>query len=151
MRLYVKNITLREANAFVTEHHRHHGKTAGCKWALGCYDDNKLVGVAICSRPVARKLDDGWTVEVTRLCTDGTRNACSKLYGACTKVASAMGYRKIITYILESENGASVRAANFKLDSAKCGGIDWSVPSRPRNKEYIAEYKQRYSLTLKGG
>lgn len=82
----------------------------------------QLVGVAIVGRPVAPKLDDGLTVEITRVCTDGTRNAASMLYGACRKAARAMGYDRIFTYTLPEEGGASLRAAGFKLDKEDAGG-----------------------------
>lgn len=135
-------ITIRQANAYVTEHHRHHGKTAGCKFALGLKNNGKLIGVAICGRPVSRYLDDGLTLEINRLCTDGTRNACSKLYGACLRVAKEMGYKKVITYILASENGASVKAANFKFDGI-AGGKFWTG-KRHKDNGVPQEYKQRY-------
>lgn len=77
----IRPITFRQACDFVAEHHRHHRPTVGCKFCVGLYDTDKLVGVAICGRPVGRKLDDGFTCEVNRLCTDGTYNACSMLYG----------------------------------------------------------------------
>lgn len=104
-------ISLREANAFVSAYHRHHGPVAGHKFSIGLSDGEKIVGVVIVGRPVSRHLDDGWTLEVNRLCTDGSRNACSMLYGAASRVARAMGYKRLITYILESETGASLRAA----------------------------------------
>lgn len=87
-------ITLKEANSYVTEHHRHHGKVAGCKFALGLTEKSQLIGVAICGRPVSRFLDDGLTLEINRLCTNGARNGCSKLYGVCVRVAREMGYKK---------------------------------------------------------
>ena len=77
MGLEICPITFKEANAFVEQHHRHHGKVVGHKFSIGCSDGEKIVGVAIVGRPVSRHLDDGWTLEVNRLCTDGTRNACS--------------------------------------------------------------------------
>lgn len=73
-------VTLREANGFVQQYHRHHKQVAGHKFSIGVAQDGKLVGVAICGRPVSRRLDNGTTLEVNRLCTDGTRNACSILY-----------------------------------------------------------------------
>ena len=82
--------------------------------------------MAICGRPVSRKLDNGLTIEINRVCTLGDRNACSMLYGACCRIARAMGYKKIITYILESENGASLKASNFTLEEEKCGGTNWT-------------------------
>ena len=81
-------------------------------------------------RPVSRYLDDGWTLEVNRLCTDGTRNACSMLYAAAWRAARAMGYHKLITYILDSENGASLRAAGWKC-VGQAGGLRWTGKRRP--------------------
>ena len=109
--LTLQPVSLAEANAFVALHHRHHKPVRGHKYSLGCFTGGQLVGVAITGRPVSRYLDDGLTLEVNRLCTDGTRNACSFLYGAAARAAKAMGYRKIITYILDTEDGASLRAA----------------------------------------
>jgi len=148
MALTIKPITLKEANKYVADNHRHHGEVVGCKWSVACYDGDRLCGVAICGRPVARKLDDGLVVEVNRLCTDGTRNACSVLYSACARIAKEMGYKKIITYILATENGASLRASNWQLEDSNCGGFSWSVPSRPRNSKLPEVKKQRYSKTL---
>lgn len=90
-------MTLKEANAYVEQHHRHHGPVAGHKFSIGLSDGEKIVGVAIVGRPVSRYLDDGWTLEVNRLCTDGTRNACSMLYAAAWRAARAMGYKRIVT------------------------------------------------------
>ena len=111
--LFLRPVTLREANAFVAQYHRHHAPVTGCRFAIGASDGEKLVGVAIAGRPVSRYLDDGYTLEVTRLCTDGAKNACSILYAAVWRAARAMGYRKAITYILESESGVSLRAAGW--------------------------------------
>lgn len=118
-------ISLKEANAYVTEHHRHHKAVVGCKFCIGLKEEDNLIGVAICGRPVSRYLDDGFTLEINRLCTNGCRNACSKLYGACSRIAKEMGYKKIITYILESENGASLKASNFVCEG-KAGGKMWT-------------------------
>ena len=93
--------------------------------------NDRLCGVAIAGRPVARRLDDGLTIEILRVCTDGTYNACSVLYGACARAARAMGYRRVVTYTLESEPGTSLKAAGFKFDG-EAGGLSWDVPSRPR-------------------
>lgn len=87
--------------------------------------------MAICGQPIARKLDDGLTIEIRRVCTDGTYNACSILYGACTKVARAMGYQRVITYTLASEPGASLKASGF-TNCGEAGGVSWDVPSRSR-------------------
>ena len=96
----IKPITLRQASDFINEKHRHHKATVGHKFSIGLFDGNRMVGCAVCGRPVGRYLDDGLTCEINRLCTDGTKNACSMLYGACCRVAKEMGYHKIITYIL---------------------------------------------------
>ncbi len=101
---------LREANAFVAQRHRHNAPTVGCKFAFGAAVDGQLVGVAVAGRPVSRRLDDGKTQEVLRVCTDGTPNACSFLYARCAKIARLMGYERVITYTLESAGGASLRA-----------------------------------------
>lgn len=143
----IRPITFRQACDFVNKHHRHHKPTVGCKFSLGLFDEGKLVGVAICGRPVSRKLDDGLTCEVNRLCTDGTRNTCSMLYGACCRVAKEMGYEKIITYILESENGASLKASNFVCEGL-AGGLKWTG-SRDTGQEYPHEMKTRWSKSLK--
>ena len=139
-------ITLKDANAFVNDKHRHHSGVVGCKFAIGLQDDGKLVGVAICGRPVGRYLDDGLTLEINRLCTDGTKNACSMLYSASCRVAKAMGYRKVITYILESENGASLKASNFECEG-RAGKPMWTG-ERARDKGVPKEYKQRWVKLL---
>jgi hypothetical protein len=120
------------ANAFVQKHHRHHKPTVGHKFSLAIADDTDAIrGVAIVGRPVARMLDDGWTLEVNRCCTDGVRNGCSMLYGKAWQVAKALGYRKLITYTLPAEGGASLRGAGWKCIGERGGG-NWNVKSRPR-------------------
>ena len=121
-RLRLVHVELKEANAFVGSHHRHHKPVQGHRFSLGAEQNDILVGVAIVGRPVARGCDWRSTVEITRLCTDGTRNACSFLYGASARAAKALGYKVIQTYILESENGASLRASNFLLSHTTAGG-----------------------------
>ena len=124
-------ITLAEANAFVSRYHRHHPPVVGHKFSLAAVKDGAIVGVCIVGRPVSRVRDDGITLEVTRLCTDGTRNACSFLYGAAAKACFALGYQKLGTYILASEGGASLRAAGWRLIGTT-PGRSWDTPSRPR-------------------
>lgn len=136
-------VSLAEANKFVEEHHRHHKPVVGHKFSIGCADGEKIVGVAIVGRPVSRHLDDGWTLEVTRLCTDGTKNACSMLYGAAWRAVRAMGYKRLVTYILESENGASLRAAGWKC-VGQAGGLRWTGKRRPEVDLYPAQYKLRF-------
>lgn len=127
-------ITLGEANEFVRVHHRHHEPVPGHKFSIGVYDSeqSKIVGVAIVGRPVARHFDDGFTLEVNRTCTDGTRNANSMLYGACTRASFALGYRRLITYTQEGESGASLKAANWRVVAERKPNKGWNVPSRPR-------------------
>jgi hypothetical protein len=129
--LHVVPLDLASANAFVAKVHRHHGEVVGHKFSLGAAKDGEIVGVAIVGRPVARGRDDGWTLEVTRLATDGTRNACSFLYGAAAKAAFALGYRRIGTYILASEPGTSLSAAGWR-QIGEVKGRSWSCKSRPR-------------------
>ena len=148
--LSIRPINLRDANRFVAEHHRHNMPTTGHKYSIACYDGDRLCGVAIAGRPVARKLDDGLTIEIMRVCTDGTRNACSILYGACSRCAKEMGYKRVITYTLVSESGASLRASGFVQ---KCigGGTSWNVPIRPREETQLTLFgeERKYPDQLK--
>lgn len=157
-------IELKEANEFVMSLHRHHLPVHRDKFRVGCInDEGKLVGVAQCGRPVNRVLDDGKTLEVVRLCTDGTANACSFLYSRCARVAKELGYNRIITYILQSESGASLKASGWKLEAENVGGGSWNTPSRQRNlsdrqislfeekTKYSTEKKKRFSKQLSGG
>jgi hypothetical protein len=149
MSLRVIPITLELANLGVARWHRHHRPVLGAKWALGCVDASGLLhGVAIAGRPVARMLDDGVSVEVTRVATDGTANACSCLYGAMRRVAREMGYARVLTYILDSETGASLRGAGWTPTVASPGGR-WSCPSRPREDTHPLGPKQRWECRLR--
>ena len=141
-------VSLAEANAFVAQHHRHHKPVIGHKFSIGCTADGRLVGVAIVGRPVSRYLDNGLTLEVNRLCTDGTKNACSMLYAAAWRAARAMGYEKIITYTLDTENGASLRAAGWTC-AGLAGGKRWTGSRRPAADLYPAQMKYRYEKTSK--
>lgn len=132
------------ARDFIRERHRHHCPTKSWKFGVGVVDaSGELVGVAVAGRPVARGLDDGLTLEVTRCCTDGARNAPSRLYGAITRAAFALGYERVVTYTLASEAGASLRAAGFEDDGATKGG-SWSCASRPREDRAPIEPKRRW-------
>lgn len=131
MSLTIVPISLDEANAMVSALHRHHKPVVGHKFSIGCASESEIVGVAIVGRPVARGNDDGFTLEVARCCTDGTKNACSVLYGAAWRAAKAMGYRRMITYTLPEEGGASIRASGWTLVGQRGGG-NWNTPSRPR-------------------
>ena len=108
-------ITFRAACAYVKEYHRHNKPPRGHKFSIGLENDGKLVGVIMCGRPVARHFDDGFTLEVNRSCTDGTKNANSMLYGAAYRAGKAMGYTRCITYTQHDESGSSLRAAGWTL------------------------------------
>jgi hypothetical protein len=147
MKLHHVRIELAEANAFVTEHHRHHKPVIGHLFSLGAVLGDKIVGVCIVGRPVSRHRDDGLTSEVTRLCTDGTRNACSVLYGAAAKASFALGFKRIGTYILASENGASLKASGWRL-IGETPGRSWSVPSRPRVDKHPLQKKLLFETSI---
>lgn len=146
MKLEVVRIDLAEANAFVDQHHRHHKPVVGHIFSIGAAKDGKIVGVAIVGRPVARMRDDGETAEVTRLCTDGTKNACSFLYGACQRAAFALGFKRIGTYILASEPGTSLTAANWRQVGETTGG-SWSRGNRPRVDKHPTQAKLLFEVS----
>jgi hypothetical protein len=136
LRLRVVPVSLAEANAFVALLHRHHKPVQGHKFSIGCAcQDRKLRGVAIVGRPVARMTDHNEVLEVTRLCTDGTPNACSKLYSAAARVAREMGYSSIQTFVLETEPGTSLKAAGFSLSHVSAGGQWKHTDGRPRRTD----------------
>lgn len=139
-------ITFKVANEFVKANHRHNGTVAGCKFCIADAVGDKIVGVAICGRPVSRHYDDGFTLEINRVCTDGTKNSCSRLYGACCRIAKEMGYKKIITYTLESESGASLKASNF-ISEGRAGGLEWTGKRNKENgspKEFKTRWVKKY-------
>jgi hypothetical protein len=140
-------LELDEANAFVARHHRHHAPVVGHKFSIGAGLDGQIVGVVIVGRPVSRMRDNGVTLEVTRLCTDGTRNACSFLYGAAARAAFALGFRRIGTYTLPDEGGASLRGAGWKLIGERGGG-SWSRDSRPRVDTHPTQGKLLWETSL---
>lgn len=147
-------IELREANAFVERLHRHHAAVHRDKFRVGAMDENgQLCGVIQLARPVSRNLDDGKTIEVVRCCTDGTRNACSFLYSRAARIAKEMGYTKIITYILESEDGASLKASGWMCEALDVGGGSWDRPGRSRelveSQLSLFEVKPKYSIEKK--
>lgn len=148
MRLMLHPLTLKEAKKYM-DRHRHHRPPTGGLFAIGCalVDDEEPCGIVIVGRPIARLLDNGWTVEVTRCCTDGTPNACSMLYRAAWRAAKAMGYRKLVTYTLPQEGGASLRGAGFRL-IGECGGGSWNRPhcDRPRVDLHPTQMKLRWEI-----
>lgn len=120
--------------------HRHHAPPQGALFAIACrvLGQSRICGIALVGRPVSRMLDDGFSVEVLRLATDETRNACSFLYGQVWRVAQSLGYKRLYTYTLTSESGASCRAANLSLDAEQAGGGSWDCSARPR--KYVGQY-----------
>ena len=146
MSLMITPINLDEANAFVEQHHRHHKPVPGAKFCVAVSQEDEVKGEAIVGRPVSRVLDDGWTLEVNRCCTDGTRNACSMLYATAWKAAKAMGYTNLITYTLESEGGSSLRGAGWRCVGKATTriGQGWNVKSRPRVDTHPLQQKLRW-------
>lgn len=143
-------MTLRDANEFVSKHHRHNKKVVGHRFSIGCIKDGELVGVAIVGRPVARKLDDGTTAEVTRVCVfdNAPMGACSFLYSRCWQAWRAMGGTRIVTYTLASEAGSSVRGAGWKV-VAECRPQKnpWKGPDRDRDfQEVYGQMKLRWEM-----
>lgn len=143
MTLSLVPVTLRAARSFVAQHHRHHRPPQGGLFAVGAADGSEVVGVAIVGVPVARMLADGWTAEVTRLCTLGGRNVCSLLYGAAWRACRALGYRRLVTYTLPEEGGASLRGAGWRC-VGEAGGGSWSRAERPRVDEHPLQKKIRW-------
>lgn len=153
-------IELKDANNYVESLHRHHAPVHRDKFRFACEADGVMHGVIQCARPVSRCLDDGKTLEVVRCCTDGYPNACSFLYSRAARIAKEMGYERIITYILESESGTSLKASGWRLDADNVGGIDWDTPSRqrqaepqqmslfPQKRKYPSEKKRRWIKEL---
>jgi hypothetical protein len=142
-KLTIVPCTISDACSFVAQHHRHHQPPQGGLFALAVAQADQVVGVAIVGRPVARHLADGWTAEVTRVATDGTRNACSKLYGAAWRASRALGWRKLITYTLDTEPGDSLRGAGWTI----VGTVpqrSWDRPGRPRVDRHPTQGKLRW-------
>lgn len=141
-------ITLKEAQQFVNDHHRHHKHPQGHKFSIGLKINDELIGVIIAGRPVSRHLDDKHTLEVTRCCVlEGFKNAVSKLYSSVCRAAGAFGYKKVITYTLASEQGSSMKAVGFKLDGVSDGG-SWNSKTRKRIDKHPTTQKFRWVKTL---
>lgn len=131
--LRIVPVTFAQACDFVAEHHRHHRPPIGMKFALGVARGDRLVGVALVGRPVARSYDDGTTLEVNRTCVvEGERNANSLLYGAAWRAAKALGYRRLITYTQAGESGSSLRGAGWVVVAQRPARSGWTTPARPR-------------------
>jgi hypothetical protein len=130
----------RTAKAFCIMWHRHHAPPRGGKFWVGAADAKGVLrAVAIGGRPVAREFDNGQTIEVTRVASDGSRNACSMLYAACRDAAWALGYTRVITYTQEGESGASLKAAGYRIIAERPARPGWDTPSRPREPKGTEE------------
>jgi hypothetical protein len=149
-RLDVVPLTLPVANGYVVKWHRHHGAIPpGFPWwSVGAVLDGRIVGVAIAGRPTNRNSDDGQTVEVLRVATDGTTNACSALYGACARAAKAIGARRVITYTLDEETGASLRGAGWTREKDGIESFWWDSNTRTPaiHREHMGSYKVRWAV-----
>ena len=144
--LRVRPITLREANAVVENLHRHHKPTRGHRFSICAIDESdQIVAVAIASRPVARQSGHHNAVlEVTRMCSDGTPNACSFLYGAMARIGKQMGYHKIQTYTLAEEIGTTLRAAGWILEAISKGGAWIHTDGKQRREDQPQGAKHRW-------
>lgn len=141
--LHLVPVSLAQANEHVAAWHRHNRPVPGAKFCVGAADDKGVLhAVAIVGRPVARNFDDGVTLEVNRVASNGERNANSMLYGACARAAFALGYTRLITYTQAAEGGASLRAAGWKVIAERPARKSWDTVSRPRYAEYISEVRQ---------
>jgi len=138
--LELQPITYIEAKKFVEKFHRHNPSPIGWKFGIAVNNGKEVVGVIMVGRPISRHFDDGWTMEVLRCCTDGTKNAASKLYGAARRATFALGYKRLVTYTLEHEKGISLVAAGYKR-LGEAGGGSWNTKSRPRVDKHILEKK----------
>lgn len=150
MALELVPVTRDQATAYITAVHRHHKPPQGYRFAVGVHDGQTLVGVATAGRPVARHLDDGKTLEVTRVAADGTPHVCSMLYGACWRAAKALGYRRAITYTEGDELGTSLRAAGWLLAADLPPRPGWDTPSRPRAVELPGIARKRWEIAVVG-
>lgn len=147
-------IELKDAQAYINQYHRHHKAAGRDKFRIAASNDGKdIIGVIQVGRPVSRVLDNGHTLEVLRLCTTGSKDVCSFLYSRAARIAKEMGYTKIITYILETESGTSLKASGWKIEADNVGGSDWNVPSRPREvfatQISMFEEKPKYPVNVK--
>jgi hypothetical protein len=151
-KLFIRPSNLKGANAIIEQWHRHHKPVVGCRFCIKVVDDEGVTrGVAIVGRPKARMTDQENIAEVDRVCTDGTPNACSALYGGCARIAREMGFESIQTFILVSEPGVSLKASGWKHVSNTDGSTQWSRPSRERQTTFITENKQKWELRFREG
>lgn len=143
--LQIQPVNFDEACEFVRQLHRHHRPPLGSILQIGVNDGEKIVGVLIAGRPVARHLDDGLTLEVTRCCTDGTKNACSILYSAAWRSARPRGFSRMVTYTLPEEGGASLKASGWEC-IGEAGGTPWNNNTRQRADDHPQGVKWRWEV-----
>lgn len=113
--LTLKPCTVKRAVPFVREVHRRLPAIQGAMWAVGAWSGGQLIGVALVGHPARELMGD--TLSVLRVAViEGHRNACSMLYGACSRAAKAMGAANLVTYTHEDESGVSLKAAGWICD-----------------------------------
>lgn len=143
----VVHVELKQANEFVEKHHRHHKRIQGHRFSIGAQIGGELIGVSIVGRPVGGQHQSDWC-EITRLCTDGTTNACSFLYGASTRAAKSLGFYRIQTYILASETGISLKASNWKFDRMS-HPVGWHHNAKRGARDVAEHLSERKQLWYK--
>lgn len=151
MAITAEPIELKQAQEFINRLHRHHAASVRDKFRIAAKKGGEIVGVAQVGRPIARSLCDGYTLEVLRLCTNGEKDVCSFLYSRCARIAREMGYRKIITYILETESGTSLKASGWVCVEEKCGGATWENCTRTKKRPEqlcMIEQKEKYPCNV---
>lgn len=134
MTMKIVPLELRELNELVSRLHRHHKPVQGHRFSIGLEHNGEIIAGCSVGRPVARKTCQRSVLEVTRLVTNGTKNACSALYAAAARVGRELGYKSIQTFILESEPGTSLVASGWELDGTSAGG-DWTSASKPNRRQ----------------
>ncbi len=144
MSLELVRLSLDQANGHVAAWHRHNDEVVGHLWSTGAVDAEGIMrAVCIVGRPVAKSYDDGDTIEVLRVASDGGWNLNSFLYGAAARAAFAMGFHRVVTYNEADESGASLRAAGYRLIAVRPKRSGWWTPSRPRdNSKYRSVQRQ---------
>lgn len=126
-------LTISQANKFINDKHRHHKPVTGHRFSIGCVKSGEIIGVCVVGRPVARNTSQYMVAEVTRLCTDGSKNACSFLYGAAARIAKEMGFESIQTFTLPEEGGVSLVASGWEMVAISAGG-DWNSSSHKNRR-----------------
>lgn len=150
IKFFVIPLELREANEFIGRLHRHHKPVQGHRFSIGAVreDTKELVGVCTVGRPVARKTNPKEVLEITRMCTDGTYNACSFLYACAARIGKELGYISIQTFVLDTETGSSLKASGYKLVGKSSGGQWVHTDGKPRRSDQPTCPKNKWSKDL---